>query len=107
MRKIKEVLRLHHEAKLSERAIARSINVSRDTVSRILTRASEVGLTWPLPADIDDSKLEALLFPSAQGRPKNYSEPNWSYIHKEYRKKGVTLQLLWEEYKAERSDGYQ
>ncbi len=48
MRKIKEVLRLHYEAKLSERAIARSINVSRDTVSRILTRASEVGLTWPL-----------------------------------------------------------
>ncbi len=45
MRKIKEVLRLHYEAKLSERAIARSINVSRDTISRILTRASEVGLS--------------------------------------------------------------
>lgn len=107
MRKIKEVLRLHYEAKLSERAIARGINVSRDTVSRILTRASEVGLSWPLDADIDDIKLEALLFPRAQGRPKNYPEPNWSYIHKEYRKKGVTLQLLWEEYKAEHSAGYQ
>lgn len=107
MRKIKEVLRLHHEAQMSDRAIARSVALSRDTVSRILSRAIEVDLAWPLSTDIDDAKLEVLLFPRAQGRPKNCTEPDWNYIHKEYRKKGVTLQLLWEEYKAEHLDGYQ
>lgn len=106
MRKIKEVLRLHNEANLSERAIARSVGLSRDTVSRIITRAIERGLSWPLP-DMDDANLESLLFPSPQGRPKNCTEPDWGDVHQEYRKKGVTLQLLWEEYKAENADGYQ
>ncbi|MDQ0191637.1 IS21 family transposase [Alicyclobacillus cycloheptanicus] len=107
MRKIKEVLRLHNEIQLSERAIARSVNLSRDTVSRILSRANELNLQWPLPEDIDDVKLESELFPRPQGRPKNCTEPDWNYIHKESRKKGVTLQLLWQEYKAEYASGYQ
>lgn len=92
---------------MSERAIARSDALSRDTVSRILSHAVEVNLSWPLSVDMDDAKLEILLFPRAQGRPKNCTEPDWNAIHKEYRKKGVTLQLLWEEYKAEHRDGYQ
>ena len=107
MRKIKEVLRLYHDVHLSERAISRSVNLSRDTVSKILSRFSEVGLSWPLTSDIDDPKLETLLFPNTQGRPKNCEEPDWNCIHLEYKKKGVTLQLLWEEYKVEHQDGYQ
>lgn len=94
MRKIKEVLRLHNQAKLSERSIARSVSLSRDTVLRILNRAAEQGLAWPLPVDMDDVQRETLLFPNAQGRPKNCTEPDWAYIHKEYRKEGVSLQLL-------------
>ncbi|QSO48517.1 helix-turn-helix domain-containing protein [Alicyclobacillus mengziensis] len=70
MRKIKEVLRLYHDVHLSERAISRSVNLSRDTVLRILSRFSEVGLSRPLNSDIDDTKLETLLFPNSQGRPQ-------------------------------------
>ena len=107
MRKIQDVLRLHNVAGLSARAIARSLNISRDSVSRIISQAKGANLPWPLPADLDDLKLEALLFPRAQGRPKSYAEPDWNTVHLELRKKGVTLQLLWQEYKAEHLQGYQ
>jgi transposase len=107
MRKIKEVLRLHFDAQLSDRAISRCLSLSRDTVARIIARSTEVGLNWPLSPDMGDIELETLLFPRPQGRPKNCMEPDWRYIHQEYHKKGVTLRLLWEEYKAEHENGYQ
>ncbi len=107
MRKIRDVLRLHNEASLSSRAIARSLNISRDSVSRIISQARAANLSWPLTENMDDLELEAMLFPRAQGRPKSYTEPDLNYVHVELRKKGVTLQLLWQEYKAEHMEGYQ
>ena len=65
MRKIKEVLRLKHEAKLSNRAIARSCNICHKTVKRYLKRAKKAGLSWPLPEGMDDEALERMLFPEA------------------------------------------
>lgn len=73
MRKIHEVLRLYSEARLSERTIAKSVSLSRSTVSKIITRSKEAGLSWPLPGDMDDSQLEALLFPVPQGAPRTVS----------------------------------
>lgn len=67
MRKIREVLRLRFAAGLSARRIARSIDVARSTVSEVLQRASDSGLGWPLPPDLDDAQLEARLYPSAGG----------------------------------------
>lgn len=107
MRKVHEVLRLHVQAGLSERAIAKSVSLSRSTVSKIITRAQEVGLGWPLPEDMDDAKLESMLFPVPQGRPRNCFEPDWAHVHQELKHKGVTLQLLWMEYKEQHPDGYQ
>lgn len=107
MRKIHEVLRLYAEAGLSERTIAKSVSLSRSTISKIITRSKEIGLSWPLPSDMDDSKLESLLFPVPQGRPKNCFEPEWEKLHQELKRKGVTLQLLWMEYKEQHPDGYQ
>lgn len=106
MRKLHEVLRLHHSG-MSERTIARIVSLSRSTVAKIITRAQEQGLSWPFPVDMDDAQLESILFPVAQGRPKNCFEPQWSQIHVELRRKGVTLQLLWIEYKEQYQDGYQ
>jgi len=54
-----------------------------------------------LPPHLDEAALEALLFPKSRGRPQKWQEPDWDYIYKESKKKGVTLQLLWTEYKAE------
>ena len=106
MRKILEVLRLHHEGNLSHREIARAISVSPTTVGEILRRAKLAGVTWPLPAAASEAALEARLYPppapSRQARP----EPDWPAVHRELRRKGVTLDLLWQDYKAEHPDGY-
>lgn len=102
MRQIKEVLRLHHEAHLSQRQIARGCRISRSTVQRYVERAEAAGLKWPLPESVDDTALERLLFPppppvgEAGRQPK--PQPDFARIHQELRAKGVTLQLLWHEF---------
>jgi len=108
MRKIKEVLRLHVDCGLAGRAIARSVGIGPATVYDYIARARLANLTWPLPAGLDDDGLERLLFPPQAGLPDDRAQPDWSHIHQELRRPGVTLQLLWEEYKARFPEhGYQ
>jgi transposase len=107
MRKIREILRLKHESGLSARKIAESCSVGRTTVSEYLSRAAAAGLDWPLPPWLDDSRLEQLLFPPPPPPDLIRPLPIWAEVHLELRKKGVTLALLWEEYKAAYPDGYQ
>jgi transposase len=109
MRKIREILRLRYEAGLSNRQIARSCSVGRATVADYLRRAAAAGLSWPLPERMDETRLERLLFPPPPSIPPSERPlPDWSDIHTELRRKGVTLALLWEEYKADHPhDGYQ
>ncbi len=104
---IKDVLRLRAETDLGERTIARSLSISHGTVSNIVARAKAANLSWPLSPHLDEAALEALLFPKSRGRPQKWQEPDWDYIYKESKKKGVTLQLLWTEYKTVHSAGYQ
>ena len=107
MRKIEEILRLKYEAGLTHRAIAQSCSVSPSTVSEYVTHAKAAGLSWPLPEELNAEQLEELLFPqrgSASGR--NIPQPDWAEVHKELRRKGVTLSLLWVEYRQEQPDGY-
>jgi len=100
MRTIKEVLRLKYEAKLSLRKIASSLKIGLGTVSLHLERAKKAGLSWPLPTDIDDQTLETMLFPNYTPSVRSgYVEPDYVTIHNELKQKGVTKQLLWEEYK--------
>ena len=109
MRHTKEILRLKFEAKLSHRKIARSLNIGVGTVSLYGRRATEVGLSWPLSPDMSDNDLEQLLFPAAviRGRHGRVT-PDCASIHQELKRKGVTRQLLWEEYKqAHGNAGYQ
>lgn len=108
MRKTKEILRLHWGLGLGKRQISRACNVSPSTVVDYIRRAENAGLSWPLPDDIDDTTIEALLFPPEP--PKRTSHrcmPCMEEIHRELRKKGVTLQLLWMEYKEKHPEGYQ
>jgi transposase len=78
------------------------------TVSDYLQRFEASFLGWPISSDIDDTRLEQLLFPSVQinDSPKR-AGLDWQYVHRELRRKGVTLMLLWQEYKAQYPDGYQ
>ena len=108
MRKIKEVLRLKWAKGLSNRRIATACGIGRPTVSEYLRRATEAGLTWPLPANLDDAHLERLLFPPPPALPADARGiPDWAAIRQELKHKSVTLFLLWQEYRQANPDGYQ
>lgn len=107
MRDIKEALRLSHQARLSERQIAGSLRIAASTVHRYLERAKEAGLSWPLPDDMDDTALERALFPPQPSSKVPRTPPDCAWIHRELRRKGVTLQLLHLEYKQAYPDGFQ
>ncbi len=101
MRKLTEILRLRFEAHLSHRAIARSVGIGLGTVSLYLKRFQASGLSWPLSAHMDEVQLAQRLFPN--GAPKSRRdlvEPDFAEMHQELKRKGVTRQLLWEEYRA-------
>ena len=98
MRKIKDVLRLKYEAGLTHDRIARACGVAKGTVAKYVERAQAAGLSWPLPADLDDAALEARLFPRAPGLVAAHAPPDCGYLHQEMKRPGVTLMLLWEEY---------
>lgn len=106
MRKIKEVLRLHFEAKISQAKIADITNISRFTVSQYIIRFAASGLTWPLPESIDDTELDLKLFPCKLAGDKR-PEPDYNYLLQEIRKPDATLAVLWEEYKDLNPTGYQ
>jgi transposase len=102
MRKIKEVLRLRYDLGLLQNEIARSCSIGQSSVHRYLERASAAGLSWPLPEDCDDRRLNELLFPAgpAGGSPPALGPVDFANIHRQLQShKYVTLQLLWKEYR--------
>ncbi len=108
MRKIKEVLRLRFEHQQSARQIAKSCGIARSTVQEYLDRVQKAGIPWPVPPEWDDATLESRLFPPVPLiSPEKRQMPSMEYLHQERKKKGVTLQLLWHEYKEANPEGYQ
>ena len=107
MRKIVEVLRLSAEGRYSHREIARIIHASPTTVGEIIRRAKLAGVSYPLPTSVSEQTLEALLYPVPAPSKSRRPEPLWADIHRELRRKGVTLDLLWQEYKMAHPAGFQ
>lgn len=107
MRLILELLRLDAEQHLSVRQIAASLGLPRSTVADYLRRFRDTGLPWPLPADVDETSLEARLFGAGREPSPSRPLPDWATVHTEHKRPGVTRQLLWLEYKAAHPDGYQ
>jgi transposase len=105
MRKLRDLLRLKYEARLPQRAIAQACGVGLGTVTAYLQRATAAGLSWPLPADLDDGALEAQLFQRV-ALVSDRAVPVWAEIHQELKHPGVTLALLWQEYRGAHPDGY-
>ena len=101
MRKIKELLRLKFESGLSTRQIAASLRIGLGSVHEYLARVRVAGLSWPLPDGLTEQQLEDQLFPppvtaATDTRPR----PDWHYLDRELKRKGVTLRLLWEEHRT-------
>lgn len=99
MRKISEILRLRYELNCSYRDIARSQNVGVTTIGEYIARAKSAGIRWPLPEGLLEDDLYKKLFLPSVSKNKNKPLPDWEWVYKELRKKGVTRQLLWREYR--------
>jgi transposase len=109
MRKVREVLRLQYECGLRQRAIAASCGIASGSVSDYLRRAERAGLTWQVARDLSDAEVEARLFKQlGRHEPQARAPIDFEWVHRELRRTGVTLQLLWVEYQqavASRNDG--
>jgi transposase len=108
MRRVREVLRLKFVGDVSTREIALRVGVAASTVRATLERFRAAGLSWPLPEEMTDAVLEARLFANAgtkQGHRRR-SEPDWAAIHRELKRKHVTLSILWDEYIERDPEGY-
>lgn len=105
---IRSILRLTHAHGLSVRAVSERLKISKTSVSTYLLRAREAGLSrWPLPPGYDDDgALERVLFRRVGRPPRDLSEPDWPMIAAEMKRKGVTLTLLWQEYRTAHPEGY-
>ena len=107
MRHVRDCVRLKN-AGISTREIARRVGVAPSTVRLTLGRCSAAGVAWPLDADLTDAMLEQRLFTNAGVKPghRRHEAPDWASVHREMKRKHVTLSVLWEEYIALRPGGY-
>lgn len=107
MRRVRDCLRLT-SAGISTREIVRRLGVASSTVRLTLRRCEAAALAWPLAPDMSDAVLEERLFANSgtkQGH-RRHTEPDWSDIHREMKRKHVTLSMLWDEYIERHPDGY-
>jgi transposase len=107
MRKLKDLLRLKYEAGLSQRQIARALRLSLGVVNKYLHAAHAAGLSWPLPEDLSEAQLRRRLFPPGASTPQShFASLDFAAIHQELKRKGMTKQLLWEEYAEANPDNH-
>ncbi len=100
MRKIKDVLRLKLDAKLSHQQIADALGLSKGVVTKYVGLAAAAGLDWTAVQGMDEAALERRLMVGSQ-KARDYVQPDYGRVHHELRRKGMTLMLLWEEHRAD------
>jgi transposase len=98
MRKVKELLRLVFDKQLSINKAAKSCNIARSTAQEYIQRYKTSGLSYSQTLEMDQSELDVLFFKTPPSQSHKKRHPDWSLIHKELSRKGVTLKLLWMEY---------
>jgi transposase len=108
MRQVREILRLTFASGIAGREIARRLGIAASTVRAALERFRLSGLTWPLADDMTDEVLEGKLYANAGSKQghRRHAEPDWARMHRELKRKHVTLAILWEEYIEQHPDGY-
>ena len=103
MSKLRHTLQLLHRGALSTRQIGAALGISKSTVSEIASYARVAGVDWALAQSLNDDELQARLYKPPVARESRHLEPDHAHIHRELRRPGVTLQLLWEEYQQQHS----
>src|ERR1700692_4282613 len=95
MRKVREVLRLKHALGLSFREISDATGVGKTAVGEYVRRAAVIGITWPVPDEIDDTTIERRMFDCRDApAPAERGAIDWVKVHEELKRRGVTLVLL-------------
>lgn len=109
MNRTREILRLRWEQKQGVRATGRAVGVGRSVVSTTCARAEQAGLDWKAVQGLADDELERRLYEAHAGETDAEGirpEPDPMWIHREYRRAGVTLALLHLEYLEAHPNGY-
>ncbi|MHC2355858.1 transposase [Sinorhizobium meliloti] len=108
MRRVREILRYRFEQGLGHKSIAVRVGAAPSTVRETLRRAAIAELSWPLGDDVSDAVLEAALYKAAGTKTghRRSPEPDWAQVHRELKRKHMTLQILWDEYISRYPDGY-
>ncbi len=105
MRKLREILRLHFESGLSNWQIANALRISKTSVFNTLARFKESEITWPIPEDMHDTELETRIYRKEPSGAKEGILPDFEYIHEELSRPHMTLELLWNEYTQNNTEG--
>ena len=108
MRQAREIIRLKFSTSLPTREIARRLGLAPSTVRETLSCLDSAGLSWPLPEGIGDAELEAALYANRRSKRghRRHAEPDWPTVHRELKRKHVTLLIVWDEYIAANPGGY-
>ena len=108
MRHVREIVRLRFGSGIAGREIARRLGIAPSTIRETLKRFAAAGLSWPLSEAMTEEELEAQLYGASGTRAgqRRYAEPDWAGIHRELKRKHVTLSILWDEYIERHPDGY-
>ena len=103
MRKIKDVLRLKLDARMSHQQIAAALGISKGVVTKYVGLAAAAGVDWTTAQALDEAALERRLLVAPE-KPRDHVQPDYGRLHQELRLKGMTLMLLWEEHRAAYAD---
>jgi transposase len=108
MNKIREIIRLDEIANLGQRAISRTLGVSRPVVKDYLTKVRKAGLSYEAVNTMDDDTLLQTITDTICVKNERYNtlHKKFDVISKELKRTGVTLERLWYEYRQEHPDGY-
>ena len=108
MRDVRAIIRLKFLSSLTTSEIARRLGLARSTARETLSRFESSDLIWPLPEGLNDEGLEAALYANRRGKRghRQHPEPDWPAVHREMKRKHVTLMIVWDEYIAQNPGGY-
>ncbi|WP_462421301.1 hypothetical protein [Salinicoccus sp. Marseille-QA3877] len=89
---------------LSRNLIAKTQKVGRSSVSDVFKRGEDLDLTYQDVADLSEMEVYKKVFPDRYQSETLYEAPEYAYIHKELKRVGVKLKLLWKEYQEKCQD---
>jgi transposase len=110
MKTIREIIRLRLENQMGDRKIGRTTGVSRTVVARTLAQFRASGLSWEAVERMSDTELERTLWEKDRllDSPRYRAlEGRFAAMVQELKKKGMTLEWLWNQYREEHPEGYQ